>query len=179
VARKGRLNDVDAQVLLCAIYRRERSPAKAVPLLLELIRRFPRNHLFRFELAQMYSDLGKKDQALAVLDEMEKLRAAGAPGYARLPLEKILFARGVIQFWYNDLEPAIENLKRVTARADQLDLNTESFAWLRLGQAYDLTGRRSLALEAYRTLQKRAPASDAANQARAFLASPYQRRPAS
>lgn len=179
VARKGRLNDVDAEVLLCAIYRRERSAAKAVPLLQDLIRRFPRNYLLRLELAQMYSDLGDKQQALGVLAEMERLRAEGAPGYARLPLEKILFARGVIQFWYNDLDEAIENLKRVTAKAEQLDLNTESFAWLRLGQAYDLTGRRELALDAYRMLQKRAPGSDAANQARAYLSSPYQRRPSS
>jgi len=179
VAQKGRLNDVDAEVLLCAIYRRERSPAKAVPLLQDLIRRFPRNHLLRLELAQMYSDLGNKSAALTVLEEMEKLRTAGAPGYARLPLEKILFARGVIQFWYNDLDQAIQNLERVTARAELLDLNTESYAWLRLGQAYDLAGKRSLALQAYRTLQQRAPGSDAANQARPFLSTPYQRRPSS
>ena len=58
VARRGKLNDVDAEVLLCAIYRRERSLKKAVPLLQDLIPRFPRNFLFRFELSQMYADLG-------------------------------------------------------------------------------------------------------------------------
>ena len=53
VAARGDMNRVDAQVLLCAIYRRERLPRKAVPLLEALIARCPRNYLFRFELAQM------------------------------------------------------------------------------------------------------------------------------
>ncbi len=65
VARRGKLNDVDAEVLLCAIYRRERSLKKAVPLLQNLILRFPRNFLFRFELSQMYADLGDKSQCPA------------------------------------------------------------------------------------------------------------------
>lgn len=176
VSRKGRLNAVDAEVLLCAIYRREREPDKAVPLLQSLIQRFPRNFLLRLELAQMYSDSGDKTRALGVLDEMERLKAAGAPGYTRVPLEKILFLRGVIQFWYNDLEQAVANLQRVTARAAELDLNTGSFAWLRLGQAYDLKGDRALAIRAYEAAAKLAPGSDAAKQARAYLSTPYQRR---
>jgi len=58
VSRKGNLNKVDAEVLLCALYRREGRPKQALPLLEDLLRRFPRNHLFLFEEAQMYSALG-------------------------------------------------------------------------------------------------------------------------
>ena len=175
VARGGKLNHVDAEVLLCAIYRRERSLQKAVPLLQSLIPRFPRNFLFRFELAQMYSDLGKKASALDVLREMEDLKAAGSPGYDRLLLEKIQFARGVIQFWYNDLDQAVDNLKRVTARAPDLDLNTGTYAWLRLGQAYDLKGQRALAVDAYKRAVRLAPESDAAKTSRLYLSAPYHR----
>src|SRR5574340_576832 len=64
VARRGTLNRVDAEVFLCALYRRERQPEMALPLLADLVRRFPRNYLLRFEQAQMYSALGDKEHAL-------------------------------------------------------------------------------------------------------------------
>ncbi|MCS6954386.1 MAG: tetratricopeptide repeat protein [Bryobacteraceae bacterium] len=175
VAENGQWNRYDAQVLLAAVYRRERLPQKAVPLLLKLIERFPRNYLLRFELAQMYSDLGDKTNALAAIQRIEELKAAGVPGYKTLPREKIYYARGTIQFWYNDLEEALENMKRVTARAHDLDLNTGTFAWLRLGQIYDLRGERALAVEAYRQAIALAPQSEAAQESRRFLTSPYQR----
>jgi tetratricopeptide (TPR) repeat protein len=175
VARRGKINDVDAQIFLCAIYRRERSMAKAVPLLLDLIRRFPRNFLLRFELSQMYADLGDGPRALEVLREIERLRSAGSPGYTRVPLEKILFARGVVQFWYRDLDQAEANLKLVTQRTADLDLNTSTFAWLRLGQTYDLKGQRSSALSAYQQVLRLAPDSDAATISRKYLSSPFRR----
>jgi hypothetical protein len=49
VADKGNINQYDAQVLLAAIYRREKRPKEALPLLNGLIARFPRNYLFRLE----------------------------------------------------------------------------------------------------------------------------------
>ncbi len=175
VAKRGELNRVDAEVLLCAIYRRERQPARAAPLLEDLISRFPRNFLFRFELAQMYADLGKKDSALAALLEIEKRKSEGEPGYRLVPIEKILYARGVVQFWYNDLDEAARNLERAASAAGELDLNTGTFAWLRLGQTYDLKGQRSHAVAAYQQAVRLAPDSDAARQSRQYLASPYRR----
>ena len=176
VARRGKLNDVDAEVMLCAIYRRERSLKKAVPLLQDLITRFPRNFLFRFELSQMYADLGDSASSLRVLQEIERLKVTGSPGYSRLPIEKIEFARGVVQFWYNDLDQAEFNLKKVTARAQNLDLNTGTTAWLRLGQTYDLKGQRALAVDAYRQVVRLAPESDIAKSSRQYLSRPYHRQ---
>jgi tetratricopeptide (TPR) repeat protein len=176
VARRGKLNDVDAEILLCAIYRRERSLKKAVPLLQNLILRFPRNFLLRFELSQMYADLGDKAGALRVLQEIERLKVSGSAGYSGLPIEKIEFARGVVQFWYNDLDQAEYNLKKVTARAQDLDLNTGTTAWLRLGQTYDLKGQRALAVNAYRQVERLAPESDLAKSSRQYLSAPYHRQ---
>jgi len=176
VARRGTLNDVDAEVLLCAIYRRQRSLTKAVPLLQDLILRFPRNFLFRFELSQMDADLGDSAGALRVLQEIDRMRVSGSPGYARLPIEKIEFARGVVQFWYNDLDQAEANLKRVTAHVQDVDLNTGTFAWLRLGQTYDLKKQRALAVNAYRQAVNLAPESDAARFSKQYLSMPYHRQ---
>ena len=74
VATKGNANRYDAKVLLAAIYRREKKPEQALPLLNELIERFPRNFLFRLETVQMYSDLGQKEPALADLNKTEQLK---------------------------------------------------------------------------------------------------------
>ena len=50
VAEQGRLNRVDAMVLLAALYLREHRPAEAVPVLTELTEAFPKNPLLRTEL---------------------------------------------------------------------------------------------------------------------------------
>jgi tetratricopeptide (TPR) repeat protein len=175
VAERGEVNKLDAKVLLCAIYRRERKPELAIPLIQELMAAYPRNYLLYFELAQMYSDAGDKDKALETLARLEHLRNSGAPGFARVPMEKIYFARGNIQFWYRDLDQALENIRKAAARADHLDLNTGVLALMRLGQIYDLKGRRQEAIQAYRRAIAYAPESDAAKESRRYLTTPYRR----
>lgn len=176
VAQKGTLNRLDAEILLCAVYRRERQPQKAVPLLEDLIERFPRNYLFAMELAQMYSDLGDKRKALAPLRKLEELKRANAGAYDKLRVEKIWFAEGNIQFWYNDLDAALANMRKAAAASEDLDLNTGVLAWMRLGQIYDLKGQRDLAVKAYRRALVFAPESDAAKESRGYLTSPYRRK---
>ncbi len=176
VARQGARNRYDAQVLLAVIYRRERNPRKAIPLLKELAGRFPRNHLFRLEQVQMYSDAGDKQSALAVLNEVENLRQAGAPGYAHLNPEKIRYFRANLLFWYNDLPGALADLRQVTQKAGELDLNTAVLAWLRLGQVRDLQGNHKDAVQAYREAISAAPKSEAAAEAKGYMESPYRRK---
>jgi tetratricopeptide (TPR) repeat protein len=175
VAKHGQRNRVDAEIILCALYRREGLPRQALPLLEDLLERFPRNYLFRFEQAQMHSALGEKEQALAALERVAALKRRRAAGYARVPWDKIWFQQGTIQFWYNDLDEALENMQKVTANADELDLNTGVLAWMRVGQIYDLTGRRNFALEAYTQAISYAPRSEAARECRRYLSKPYQR----
>ena len=175
VAAKGRYNNVDAQVFLCAIYRREEKWALAAPLLEGLIARFPRNYLLRFEQAQMYSATGQKDKAVESLQKVVDLKNSGAPGFANLPIERIYYQLGDVQFWYRDYDRAIENLKKAAAGGTALDLNTGTLAWMRLGQVYDLTNRRQLAVEAYKKAIAFAPEAEAAKESRRYLSSPYRR----
>jgi tetratricopeptide (TPR) repeat protein len=166
---------VDTEFFLCALYRRESQTLKAVPLVEDLIRRFPRNYLLRLELSQMYSMAGDKQHALEAVSELERLKRANAPGAARVPWEKIYFQRGTIEFWYRDFERALEDLKLVSGRANEIDLNSGSYAFLRIGQIYDLTGRRTDAVIAYRSVIQYAPQSEAAGEAKRYLSTPYRR----
>jgi tetratricopeptide (TPR) repeat protein len=175
VAEQGTMNRYDAKIVLAAIYRRERRAREAVPLLHELIARFPRNYLFRLELAQMFADLGDKTQALAAIAQVEEMKRANSTGYASLPMEKNWYYRGNLLFWYNELDPALEQLTKVAKRADELDLNTGVMAWLRIGQIHDLKGRREQAVDAYRRAIEVAPQSEAAKESRQYLRSAYNR----
>jgi tetratricopeptide (TPR) repeat protein len=176
VAKAGILNRYDAEIVLAVIYRREKCPEKAIPLLKDLAARFPRNYLLRFEQVEMYSDLGDKNSALKVLDQVDNLRRNGAPGYRKLPAEKIKYLRANLLFWYGDLDAALANLKQVTQKAAALDLGTATMARLRLGQVYDLKGNHKQAMEAYRETMKTAPESAAAMEAKSYMSNPYRRK---
>ena len=92
-----------------------------------------------------------------------------------MPWEKIYFQLGNIQFWYNDLDRALDNLKKVTSSPNEVDLNTGVLAWMRLGQIYDMKHRRAEAVEAYKHAIAFAPQADAAKESRGYIASPYRR----
>lgn len=177
VAEKGVNNRIDAAILLGVVYRRERRPLDAIPLLLELVRLFPRNYLYRLEQVQFYSDAGDKTKALAVLDEVERLKTAASPGYDKVSWEKLAYSRGNLLFWYREFDAAIPQLKLATAKAEDLDLHTAVVAWLRLGQCYDMKGQRNLARAAYDSAVRTAPRSEPAKEARRYQSSPYVRQP--
>ena len=175
VAAHGNLDRVDAEIFLGALYRRENQPRKAIPLIDDLIARFPRNFLLRLELSQMYSMAGDKGNALAAVEEIARLKSGHASGYDRVPWEKVYFQEGTIEFWYRDLDRALAHLQQVAAASDRIDLNTGAYAYLRIGQIYDLTHRRWQALEAYRKGIAYAPQAEAAQESRRYLTAPYQR----
>lgn len=175
VAQNGRLDRIDAEVFLCALYRRENQPARAIPLVQNLIARFPRNFLLHLELSQMYSIAGDSVRSIAATEEIARLKTAHAPGYDRVPWERIYFQEGTIQFWYRDFDRALENLKKVVAAPQNVDLNTGASAWLRIGQIYDLTRHRAEALQAYQKAIDHAPQADAAQEAHKYLSAPYHR----
>jgi len=175
VAAKGDRTRDDAAILLAVVYRRERKFGPAIALLDRLIPKYPRNYLLRLELAQMHSDNGNGEAALRAIAEVEKLKKEATPGFARLPVEKILFYRGTVKFWYRDYPGAIADLLRVTARAGELDPNTGVTAWMRLGQAHDLRGEREQALACYRRAVAYAPESGVARECQSYLRRPFRR----
>jgi len=175
VAAHGAANRVDAKIFLAALYRREHQHRKALPILDELIGRFPRNYLLRFERSGIYAALGDGKQAIGGIEEVARLKTRGAPGYGRVPWEMIYYQLGSIQFWSSDLGNALTNMQKVTARPDEVDLNTGVLAWMRVGQIYDLNQRHDLAVEAYKKAIAYAPEAEAARESRRYISSPYHR----
>jgi tetratricopeptide (TPR) repeat protein len=175
VASKGVANRVDAQIFLCALYRREQRWKEAEPLLTDLAKKFPRNYLLRFEQAQLYSSVGDKTRAIGAIETVADLKRKDPQAYASLAWERIYFQFGNIQFWYRDYGPAIENLKKVNSGGGKVDLNTSVLAWMRLGQIYDLTNRRKQAVDAYKRAIATGPDTEGGQESRRYLSSPYKR----
>ncbi len=178
VTRKGVDNRIDAAMTLCALYRREGNFQRAIPMVQEFVEEFPRNYLLRFELAQMLGAAGRRAEALDTIADIERRKVANAPGFARIPWEKIYYETGNLQFWFNDLDHALENLRKVTSTAQQLadiDLNTGVLALMRQGQIYDLKNRHDLAKAEYRRAIQFAPEAEAAKESQKYLDSPYRR----
>jgi len=178
VATKGSESRNDAEIILCALYRREGQPRRAIPRVLAMTQRYPRNYIVRFELGQMYAAAGMRREALDVMAEVARLKQQNAPGFGRIPTEKIAYETGNLQFWFDDLDNAMTNFRRATATSDgmkQLDLNTGALAFMRQGQIYDLRHQHSLAVPVYRLAIGFAPEAEAAKESKRYLASPYRR----
>ncbi len=176
VARNGKVDKVDAEIFLCALDRRENHPDRAIPLVQDLIRRFPRNYLLRLELSVMYSMAGDKQHGLEAVEEAARLKRTHAPGFEQMPWEKVYYQEGSIQFWYRDEDQALENMKKVVAGIDKVDLNTGAYTFLRIGQIYDMTHRRAEAVEYYKKAIAYEPQADGAVQSRKYLSTPYNPR---
>ncbi|HUB79868.1 MAG TPA: tetratricopeptide repeat protein [Bryobacteraceae bacterium] len=176
VAQNGKLDKVDAQIFLCALYRRENHPDRAVPIVQELIRRFPRNYILRLELSVMYSMAGDKVHGMEAVEEAARLKRQHAPGFDQMPWEKVYYQEGSIQFWYREEDQALENFQRVLAGIDNVDLNTGAYTYLRIGQIYDMTHRRAQAMDYYKKAIAFEPQADGAAQSRKYLSTPYNPR---
>lgn len=164
VAAKGVNNRSDAKILLAAIYRREKRPAQAVPLLESLITAYPRNYLFRIELAHMYADQGERDKALVQLGTVSGIQP-----------EKLAYLKGNLLFWFDEYDKAILDLQRAVAAREHLDLNTAIMACLRLGQTFDLLNRRQEAIAAYKLGAGLAPGSELAKECLNYIERKYKR----
>lgn len=80
-AARGDSAKLDAQILLAALYRREHRSAAGIPILSQLADAYPRNFIFRIELAKLYADTGDKARATDQIDQINHLIAQSAPGY--------------------------------------------------------------------------------------------------
>ncbi len=175
VAKYGTRNKPDAEIMLCAFYRRDRESRKALPLLSDVIRRYPRNYLLRFEQAKMYADIGDKKDALGTIDEIQRLKESNAPGLARTPWGKIEFERATVQFWYNEPDAAMANFKKVMTNPDDVDLNTGVLSYMRIGQILDMKNQHQQAVVFYKKAIAFAPAAEAAKESRRYISTPYHR----
>ncbi len=172
---KGRLmKDLAASNLLSAYSGYEKQPARALPLALALKEKYPNNFNFSFALANIYSDLGRIEEAIAVAREIESAIRSGVPPYrAELwPRHSQLLGRIALnQGEYDKAEAYLRNALKDTA---PYNARVRAHALVRLGMIQDARRDRKGAEDYYRkALEVEGAEGSAQRLAREYLEAPY------
>jgi tetratricopeptide (TPR) repeat protein len=150
---RGKLLRGEADYQLHIIYLwYERQTAKAVEILEELRRQYPRNPLFSAEIARIQyeylhdpaSSLQSWRALLASAREQRMNEPTLAEVRARLAIARLLEI-------LHATDEAIEHLQAVIAIRPKAPFGALGLAHVRLGEAYDRLGEREAALKAYRS----------------------------
>jgi tetratricopeptide (TPR) repeat protein len=151
-----------------------RSTALALPLARTLKEKYPDNYNFSFALVNIYSDLGRYEEAMAVVAEIGNEIKSG-----RLPYRKELWPRyhqslGKISLDRGEYEKAAESLKQALKDPAPYNRRVRAWALVRMGMIHDARKERKQAEDYYRKALDLERAEGAAQRtALEYLETPY------
>ena len=179
-AREGRYASIEATYFLMQIeFYYERQYDRVLELAHSLVRRFPRNMLFHRYLGRAYAAMANWGETENTFREIAERAAAGVRGYTTLVEREAHYYRGWAQLMAGRLGEALTYLYRCDELSRRLDSKEPSgfmvMANLKIGNIYDLQGKRDLAVLQYRKVLELKEYKDSAAQARRFLETPYAR----
>jgi tetratricopeptide (TPR) repeat protein len=171
VAKSDAETSIDAKVVLSLFLRREHKYDEAIGYMQELSAKYPANHLFPTEVANLDRDAGRLDEAEA---EYRKVWQNGREGkYGKLHYEMAAWGLGELLRSKKDLAGAAAAYEFVN-EAPNPDPDIRQKANLAAGQVYDVMQKRDLAMRAYEAVLTGRPDSGQADQARRYLKDAYR-----
>ena len=171
VAKSDSETSADAKVVLSLFLRREHKYDEAIGYMQELTARYPGNHLFPTEVANLERDAGRFDQAEA---DYRKVWQNGREGkYRKLHYEMAAWGLGELLRSKKDLAGAAVAYELVN-QAPNPDPDIQQKANLAAGQMYDLMQKRDLAMKAYEAVLTGRADSGQADMARRYLREAYR-----
>jgi tetratricopeptide (TPR) repeat protein len=174
-AQKGDLLKELAQAELASAYINiEKQPAKALPLAMELNKRFPDNYNFSFVLGNVLADLHRFDEALNIAREIEKnIQTQTHPFVPQLqPRYNQLMGR--ISFNKGEYESSMEYFHSVLKDTSFYNARSRVWALVRLGMIHDIRKERKQAEEYYlKALEEEGGEGAAQIEAKKYLKNPY------
>lgn len=171
VAKADGENSVDAKVLLSLFLRREHQYDEALGYMQELAAKYPRNHLFPTEVANLQRAAGRLPEAEAIY---RKVWQNGREGkYGTLHYEMAAWGLGELLRSKKDLAAAAEAYELVNL-APNPDPDIQQKANLAAGEMYDLLQKRDLAMKAYQTVLAGNQNSGQADSARRYIREAYR-----
>ncbi len=162
---------VDAKVILSLFLRREHQYDEALGYMQGLAERYPHNHLFPTEVANLQRSAGRYAEAEASYRKVWKNGKEGK--YGRLHYELAAWGLGEL----------LRNQKNLEAAAGAYDLVNEApnpdpdilqKANLAAGEMYDLLQKRDLAMKKYETVLAGNANTGPADQARRYIKEAYR-----
>lgn len=171
VAKSDGENSVDAKVVLTLFLRRERQYDEALGYMKELSAKYPGNHLFPTEVANLERSAGRLDESEA---EYRRVWQNGREGkYGKLHYEMAAWGLGELLRSKKDLAGAASAYELVN-QAPNPDPDIRQKANLAAGEMYDLLENRDLAMKAYEAVLTGRADSGQADQARRYLKEAYR-----
>jgi len=171
VARGDGENSVDAKVVLSLFLRREHQYDEALGYMKELSAKYPHNHLFATEVANLHRASGHLDEAEA---EYRRVWQNGREGkYGKLHYELAAWGLGELLRSKKDLEGAATAYELVNL-APNPDPDIQQKANLAAGEMYDLLQKRDMAMKAYEAVLTGRADSGQADQARRYIKEAYR-----
>ncbi len=171
VAKSDGENSVDAKVVLCLFLRREHQYDEALGYMQELSAKYPGNHLFPTEVANLERAAGHLDEAEAMY---RKVWQNGREGkYGNLHYELAAWGLGELLRSKKDLAGAAAAYDLVN-EAPNPDPDILQKANLAAGEMYDLLQKRDLAMKKYQTVLAGNANTGPADQARRYIKEAYR-----
>ncbi len=171
VAKSDSENSVDAKVILSLFLRREHQYDEALGYMRELSSKYPNNHLFPTEVANLLRSAGRLDEAEAAY---RKVWQNGREGkYHNLHYEMAAWGLGELLRSKKDLAGAAAAYELVN-EAPNPDPDILQKANLAAGEMYDLLQKRDLAMKRYQTVLAGNANTGPADQARRYIKEAYR-----
>jgi tetratricopeptide (TPR) repeat protein len=171
VAKSNAEDSVDAKVMLSLFLRREHEYDEALGYMQELSAKYPKNHLFPTEVANLLRAAGRLDEAEA---EYRKIWQNGREGkYDNLHYELAAWGLGELLRSKKDTAGAAAAYELVNA-APNPDPDILQKANLAAGEMYDLMQKRDLAMKRYQTVLAENANTGPADQARKYIKEAYR-----
>lgn len=171
VARSNGENSVDAKVVLTLFLRREHQYDEALGYMNDLSVKYPRNHLFLTEVANLDRAAGRLPEAEAVY---RKVWQNGREGkYGNLHYELAAWGLGELLRSEKNLAGAADAYDLVN-QAPNPDPDVLQKANLAAGEMYDLLQKRDLAMKKYETVLAGNANTGPADEARRYIKEAYR-----
>jgi hypothetical protein len=171
VAKSEGENAVDAKIVLTLFLRRERQYDEALGYMNELSAKYPRNHLFLTEVANLQRAAGRLPEAEATY---RKVWQNGREGkYGNLHYELAAWGLGELLRSEKNLAGSAAAYELVN-QAPNPDPDVLQKANLAAGQMYDLLQKRDLAMQKYQTVLAGNANTGPADQARRYIKEAYR-----
>jgi tetratricopeptide (TPR) repeat protein len=171
---QGVITSVEARTALGLFLRREAKYDQAITVTRSLTDEYPRDFLFRLELANLTKDAGQGKAAITEYQQL--LEQAKKPGYfpsAHLELAWFGLA-DTLQGQKNYAEAA--EAYNQAAMQPTVSVDLKSRCDLNSGKMYDLLNERDMALRQYEVVLRQDGDSAQADYARKYLKSPFTAR---
>jgi tetratricopeptide (TPR) repeat protein len=171
VANGGGETSTDAKVVLSLFLRREHNYDEALAYMQDLANRYPHNHLFPTEVANLLRAAGRPQESEAMY---RKIWQNGRERkYDKLHYEVAAWGLGELLRSEKNIAGAASAYELVNQAPDP-DPDIQLKANLAAGQMYDLLKERDLAMKRYETVLAENANSGQADQARRYIKDAYR-----